>query len=424
MTSVSHLSPLSPTTTASAASTLERLQQQLRDDPVLNVIEQQLPIAFRQATAQQLDDYRRALRVSRHARAQLKMLLKPLQGLADFAEPLLREALDQRFGPGLEPRTDTLFHPWLTAAGGTGGATQLTLLEAALHNFERKEAVVGGFLAAASIDKGIDGPHPKNIAPEQFADLCRHVNLGQKYQDHLRDVLEPASAPGDADNAARLNAQATFILNDQADMELYARAAFLRKDISEQALNAVISMVRPSQAPQFNGLGIAFEALTLLGFEIPRVVLIKPMATWTFTQVPLLLYVPQDPIRPFKEFASLSEVEDDLRTRLLDKSYQRFFAQLIGERNRAAFFSQLNRHLFPLAPSDSNWFTKGLWQHTPNPKADLRLETVPIDTPLFKRLYAQQVELIKDNARFLAVPTEDEDAKSRRERLQAWSKSA
>ncbi|HEY0286697.1 MAG TPA: DUF6543 domain-containing protein, partial [Pseudomonas sp.] len=219
------------------------MQRQFDDDPVLNVIRQQMPTAFSQASVQQLKDYRRALRNSRFSRADLKKLLKPLQGIAEFAEPLLRKALDQRFGPGLDPKVDTLFHPTFSAGGGTGPATQLTLLEAALHNFERKESVTGGFLRAAAIEKGRDGPHPKNIKPEQFADVCRHLNLGQKYQDHLRDVLEPDSVPGDARDAVRFNARATFILNDKADMELYARAAFLRKDISEQALSAVLSLV-------------------------------------------------------------------------------------------------------------------------------------------------------------------------------------
>lgn len=401
-------------------TTLTQLQRRFSDDPVLSVIHQQLPSAFSTASAQQQQDYRRALIASKYARQALKTLLKPLKGLSEFAEPLLRQALNARFGPGLEPRTDTLFHPVLRPSGATGSSTQLTLLEAALHNFEREEAVSGGFLRSASVDKGAGGTHPKNIRPEQFADVCRHLNIGQKYQDHLNDVLEPASLPGDAPTAARRNARAIFISNDLADMELYARAAALREDISEQALAAVLEVVKRRSSPMFNGLPVAFESLSLFGVEIPRVVLIKPQATWTFTQVPLLLYVPQDPIAPFKEFATLSEVENDLRARLMSQSYQAFFARLLGERVRAQFFGRLNRHLFPLAPVDGSWFTKGLWHNAPDHRADLRLQSAPIDTELFQRMYQQQIALIRDNARFLAVPTEDEDAKTRRDRLQAW----
>jgi Leucine-rich repeat (LRR) protein len=405
---------------ASEPPSLTQLQQRFSDEPVLRVIHHQLPKALSAASTQQQQDYRRALLASKSARQALKALLKPLKGLSDFAEPMLRQALNTRFGPGLEPKVDTLFHPTLRPSGATGLATQLTLLEAALHNFERKEAIKGGFLRSASVDKGIDGPHPKNISPDQFADVCRHLNIGKKYQDHLNDVLEPASLPDDAPNAARLNARATFITNDLADMELYARAAVLRKDISEQALAAVLEVVTRRASPMFNGLPVAFESLSLFGVEIPRVVIIRPLATWTFTQVPLVLYVPQDPVTPFKEFATLSELEDDLRSRLMSQTYQAFFARLIGERARAEFFGQLNRHLFPLAPVDGSWFTKGLWHNAPDPRADLRVQSAPINTELFQRMYQQQIELIKDNARFLAVPTEDEDAKSRRERLQAW----
>jgi len=417
---MTHLSSPSHSGPASVPPTLKKLQQQFDEDPVLGVIHDNLPTAFSAASAQQQQDYRRALLVSKSARQALKTLLKPLKGMSEFAEPLLRKALDARFGPGLEPKTDTLFHPTLRPSGATGLATQLTLLEAALHNFERTESIKDGFLRSASVNKGLDGPHPKNISPEQFADVCRHLNVGKKYQDHLNDVLEPASLPGDAPHAGRHNARAIFITNDLADMELYARAAALRKHISEQALAAVLEVVTRRASPLFNGLPVAFESVSLFGVEIPRVVIIKPLATWTFTQVPLVLYVPQDPVTPFKEFATLSELEDDLRSRLMSQAYQAFFARLIGERARAQFFGQLNRHLFPLAPVDGSWFTKGLWHNAPDHRADLRVQSAPIDTELFQRMYQQQIELIKDNARFLAVPTEDEDAKSRRERLQAW----
>ncbi len=405
---------------SSEPSQLQRLQDQFANDPVLDVIRQNLPEAFSTASVGDQEDYRQALRASRYAKAELKRLFEPLKGLSDFARPLLRQALDASFGPGLEPETDTLFHPILRPSGATGPATQLTLLEAALHNFERKEAISGGFLRSASINKGIGERHPKNISPEKFADLCRHLNIGRKYQDHLEEILEPVSQPGYSPTAARLNARSRFIANDLADMELYARAAFLRKHISGSAQAAVLDVVKRQSKPLFDGLPVVFEYITLLGVEIPRVVLIKPQATWTFTQVPLVLYVPHDPVAPFKEFATLAEVEDELRSRLISPSYQVFFARLLGERARAAFFSQLNRLLFPRVPMDGSWFTRGLWHNAPDQRADLRLRTYPIDIELLKRMYGQQIKLIKDNARFLAVPTEDEDAKSRQERLSAW----
>ena len=412
--------PITLTIADPESSTLERLQQQFDTDPVLKVIQKILPNALSLASAQDLEGYREALRASRYARAELRQLLKPLKGLSEFAKPLLRQALDARFGPGFEPDTDTLFHPTLRPSGATGPATQLTLLEAALHNFERAESANGGFLPSASINKGVAGPHPKNIKPEHFADLCRHLNIGRKYQDHLRDVLEPAFPPGDSPVGPRHSAQEIFIANDKADMALYARAACLRKDISASALAAVLDVIKRGANAKFNDLPVALEYIQLFGVDIARVVIIKPRAIWTFTPVPLVLYVAQDPHTPFKEFTTLAELEDDLRSRLMSKSYQAFFARVLGERVRAQFFSQLNRHLFKLAPVDGNWLTRGLWHKEPDHRADLRLETWPIDEELFARMYRQQIDLIQDNARFVAVPTEDEDAKSRQARLQAW----
>jgi hypothetical protein len=120
-------------------------------------------------------------------------------------------------------------------------------------------------------------------------------------------------------------------------------------------------MNRPS--PKLDGHPLLIQGLRLLEHDILRVTVIRPARTWTFTQVPLVLYIPQDPICPMKEYASMAEIESDLRTRLMDMKYQQFFASLIGERNRASFFERLNRHLFPLQPVDGNRFTTGLWEH-------------------------------------------------------------
>ncbi|WP_297832352.1 NEL-type E3 ubiquitin ligase domain-containing protein [Pseudomonas sp.] len=394
------------------------MRARFKQDPILDVIQENLSSAFTQSSLQERQDYCTALLASRWAKEALKKLFKPLKGLAEFAEPLLREALDAKFGPGLDVRKDRLFYVALERA--TRAGTQLTLLESALHNFERKESVAGFLRTSAAILDSNDKVHPKAIKPEAFIDLCRHLNLGRKYQDHLESVLEPDSAPGDAKDAARFNARAIFIANDQADMEVYARAAAMKKTISQEACSAVVALARQQPEPRFNGKLLLLKRLTLFGVEIPRVLLISPRRTWTTTPVPIVMYVPQDPVSPFTEYTSLVALEDDLRARLMDKSYQSFFAQLIGERNRAGFFTRLNKHLFPLAPLDGNMFSHGLWQATADSKANLVLDTDQLLESPFSRMHRQHLFLLKDNARFLAVPTEEEDANSRQERLQFW----
>lgn len=407
-----------PVVTPILTSPLELMQARFRQDPVLDLIQKNLPAAFTQASQQERKDYCAALLASRRAKEALKQLFKPLKGLSEFTEPLLREALDARFGPGLDARTDRLFYvPWERA---TRAGTELTLLESALHNFERKESVAGYLRASAGILNSSNQTHPKGIKPQEFIDLCRHLNLGRKYQDHLSEVLEPDSAPGDAKDAARFNARAIFMANDQADMEVYARAAAMTKAISRQACSAAIALARQQPKPRFNGELLLLQRLTLFGIEIPRVLLISPRRVWTTTQVPTVMYIPQDPVSPFTEYTSLVELENDLRTRLMDKSYQSFFARLIGERQRAEFFTHLNKHLFPLMPLDGSMFTRGLWHHAADPTANLVVGTDRLLENPFSRMHRQHLFLLKDNARFLAVPTEEEDAKSRQERLQFW----
>jgi len=398
----------------------DQLRQRFTHDPVLNIIQNQLPAAFVKASSKARKDYCAALLRCRLAREELKQVFKPLKGIAEFAEPLLRDALQAKFGPGLDVTRDTLFNPTLTADGATGPSTHLTLLESALHNFERKETVAGGFLKSAAILDKRGDVHPAGITPEQFADLCRHLDLGRKYFDHLRETLEPDTAPGDTSNVARFNTRAKFIAADKAEMELCVRAAMIKNSLGETAGQALLALAQQQPAPLFDGKPMLLQRLTIFGVEVQRALLISPTRTWTTTPVPLVLYIPHDPVSPLKEFGSMTELEDDLRQRLTDKSYQAFFAQLIGERLRAQVFTRLNKHLFPLMPDDANLFSKGLWHHRADPKANLVLDCDPIRESLFSRMHRQQLFLLKDNARFLAVPTEVEDAKSRQERLAHW----
>jgi Leucine-rich repeat (LRR) protein len=409
------ITPISP------PLTLERIQQQFKQDPVLELIQKNLPAAFVQASPAVQKDYCDALLRCQRAKANLQKLLKPLQGLTEFATPLLSQALDRRFGPGLEVNRDTLFHVMAFDSGAIRSSTSVTLLEAALHNFERKEAQTDGFARQSALCKGnTSEPHPKHIKPEHFADLCRHLNLGRKYQDHLDSVLQPDAELREAPDAARVNARATFMVNDMVDMEVCARASVMRNTISEAAYQAVLALSMHQAQPMFNGEPLRLSSISLLEQEIPRVVLIAPQRAWTFTQAPHVLYIPQDPVCPMKEFSSLSEVENELRSRLMNARYRKFFARFIGERNRAAFFTRLSNHLFPMMPIDGKSFSTGLRRPTPDHSANLIFDTEVIAENLFRKWYQQQVFLIRDNARFLAVPTEDEDAESRRQRLQYW----
>ncbi|WP_328284806.1 NEL-type E3 ubiquitin ligase domain-containing protein [Pseudomonas huanghezhanensis] len=417
MSSIPTVPPImSPLSTAM----YDQVRQRFMHDPVLKVIHNHLPAAFVEASSQARKDYCASLLRSRLAREELKQVFKPLKGIAEFAEPLLSEALRAKFGPGLDVTNDTLFNPTLTADGATGPFTQLTLLESALHNFERKETVAGGFLKSAAILDKQGDVHPVGITPEQFADVCRHLNLGLKYFDHLRETLEPDTAPGDTSDVARFNTRAKFIAADKAEMELSVRAAMIKKTLGETAGHALLALAQQQPKPLFDGKPILLQRLTIFGVEIQRALLISPTRTWTTTPVPLVLYIPHDPVSPIKEFGSMTELEDDLRQRLTDKSYQAFFAQLIGERLRAQVFNRLNKHLFPLMPDDAKLFSKGLWHHRADPKANLVLDCDPIRESLFSRMHRQQLFLLKDNAQFLAVPTEVEDAKSRQERLAYW----
>jgi Leucine-rich repeat (LRR) protein len=406
--------------------TVDQLQKQFDDDPVLNLIQKQLSSVLADAAASDLEAYRQARIISHHAHADVRAVLKQITPLRDFALPLLQSALDKRFGPGLDAEAATLYRWYPPGFLEDAWSTEYILLESALHNFEREEDFSWPTRSRINPKNSIDNQQALN--PEEFSDLCRHLNLGRKYQDHLEGILQPDSPEGSAAHAARDHLRSKLIWKDRTDMELYAHVALLKKHISRDALNAILALTTRQADPQFNGKAIRIEKISVMGFGIPRALVIQPQETWTVTQRPLVLYIPGDPITAFQEFVSWSALEDALRIRLFSRvgkgSYiSDFFVHLVGERSRAQLLRELLRHLFPHSAVGNVLVThlrNGPWIHERDFKANLRLESDSAQGELFKGMFDQQLQLLYDNARFHAVPTEYEDAKSREKRLQNW----
>ncbi|MGV8917646.1 MAG: NEL-type E3 ubiquitin ligase domain-containing protein [Pseudomonas sp.] len=411
-------------------SPLARLQLQFAQDPALAVIKRNLPTTFIDATTEVQNAYLQALMESHRAKARLKPLFKSLKGIVEFAGPLLTAALDAEFGPGLDIHHDTMTLDnrewnWLGRAP-TVTPTRRTLLEAALHNFTADEAEPLRADSWTRICQGQGGEHPKKVAPHRFAALCRTLDLGARYQTHINATLEPTPVVQSRAELQPENDQARplITLNDAKDLQVEAHAAFIHQSIGSDAYRAILALARQQPEPTYKGQSLYINQLTLFETTVQRVVLIQPLQTfafdYTYADQPCIAYIPHDPIHPLKEYATFTEMVNDLRGRLMDKSYQGFFQRFIGERQRAEFFTRLNQHLLPLTPVDGNRLTLGPWKHLPDHQANLNPGTQQIEGNLFAALYQQQMDLLRDNARFLATPTDDEDEKSRKQRLEHW----
>jgi hypothetical protein len=125
--------------------------------------------------------------------------LAALQSPEDFGADRLQAALKDEFGIDTDVRTTYLqLYVPLTLAGFTvAGAARtwsVSLLEAALHNFEADETYErhSGF-STRPTPTGQFSPLPAldaKISIAQFTQLCRRLDIGGQYQRYLDNHLD------------------------------------------------------------------------------------------------------------------------------------------------------------------------------------------------------------------------------------------
>ena len=411
---------------------------------------------------------------SRHATLQLAQRLKGLKGITEFAEPRLQQALSSHHvtGRALDVNKDCLYYLQRDQP-----VQAQSLLQAALLNFEGNEDFTqlvrgrtsalapSGALPAMPAKKGSDIPYsmladalvkgsgfgvakieeelnnlnaPEGFSyretlpmtPQTFSNICRALDLGQQYQDHLSEIFDSRQY------GSSLRAQMI-----QAQKELLAvrlHTALIQKNISEDAYRCVSDVLQGLHQPRLAGKPVVFSQLSLFGFTLADVLLIGPYRSWLpetqmvdtpvgvklpvfkMAQVePLVVYTPGAATDQLMEYASLEAFEHALALKLRTPACQQLFLNFVPQGDAPAFLRRLNHQLFSKAPDPEG-------KEPPIYREDvsLRMGQIYIDSPcanLFFTLNRLHIERIKANARVLAVPTADADSKLLRERLEHYA---
>ena len=411
---------------------------------------------------------------SRLAYVELAKTLKNLQGITQFAEPRLKEALHSHSASSqdMDINRNQLFY-----LRRNQPVQHQSLLQAALMNFEGNEAfalVVKGQVSAlapagalplgmtnaaqppdiyATVADGLlhgTGPvvsmfeetldnlkpvpgfsyrEKLDMTPQVFSQICRALDLGQQYQEHLGAVFD---APGRAPLVRRQMIRAQKEL-----LAVRLHTALMRKQVSAPAYDMLRGVLEDDPQPRLNGKPVVFSQLQLYGMTVAEVLLIGPyrstlpVTEWQDSgfgfQVPvmkkpdmepLVVYIPGDPVAPLKQYPSLEAFQYQLGLNLRTPQYQRLFANLMPQGEARAFLSRLNHQLYKSTPDP-----KGIEPAVYVDEVDLKLGQVYLDTPpgqLFDRMYSLHLQRLKANARKLAVPTADADSKLLQERLDYW----
>ena len=380
-------------------------------DSIDTFIAQQLPAWLVAGDkAERLVSLHAALSRQEEAAGRLGALINAIPGPHEFAEPLIQAALLQRGVKGVDLRRGTLH---LSQRGQAPTAapnlprreierrTSRRLLATALHNFHvsetRPSILLKGELRHA------DGSLI-TLGFNAFAGLCRSVDVGRQYQALLESRLRPLDPPGRLQGEATRAVEQLFEASQQAHFEVAMRIAALKGILDEPTFLRLLPLFAgKSQVPALPG-HVSARQLYLLGRCIRGVVTLEIRGDGEGTLQKVIAWVPGDPQQPVSHHASWQALYSALGERLRNVDYRTFFYRFLSERDRAGFAGTLLELL-----------------GNPAPALQLDGRNLPIATTLREHLRTQQIEKLFDDARVLAVPTGDEDADDRRQRLEAYT---
>lgn len=368
------------------------------------LITKNVPAWLRRASLAQLSQLQEACALSLYWRERCQQVLGRLQGIDAFCRPLLRDALHAQW-PGVDQAT-TLWRkgerePVITSQPIGYPVTTLVyrsqpLLETALANFTAEQAEPGGMPPGNGLQAapGADVPLPDAAG---FAGLCRALDLGGQYQQHLREVLDLSAAEAPAPRTVLARHLRYSLLVE-------AHRAWIEGSLDEPA-HRLLSDVCNLHLPLAGGdPTLRVGRLRLLGYTLERIVVVDaydfPGYSDGASDHGVLVYIPGDPQGALRGYPSLWHFANDLGMRLRTPQYQRFFARFIRRRDSQGFFMAVIEGYAGVGDL-----------------ANIRLDerVMACGTPVFDALAQAQIEQIKDDARLIATPVADIDLQVQQE---------
>ncbi|UII69904.1 hypothetical protein LVW35_19855 [Pseudomonas sp. HN11] len=379
------------------------------------VLRRTLPAWLVEATPASLAGLEHAHRDSKLPRHQVKRLFKRLQPLHHYCVERLHSFLLSKGVEGVDVERDQLELPTrkltlaMPPAAGRLIETitweKLSLVQAAMQNFDASRARSNGRWPSARILSAATRQVLPALSAEQFIDYCRELDLGESYQRHIRDVFN-LRAPHEqlADGDMGYNPAAFHLgQSKNLDMQIDLHIACAKEDVSAgvgERLLKLIKADRPANEQASRPLlekPLIWQGLNLDGACLWGVLVICDANPGELDDGSLLVYMPNEPVRPWFEYETLADFERYLTLKLQVKSYRTAFERYLDEHDRVGFFQRFdqNRTLGQLAP-------------------------VPVVTNFSAFYFNSIAGKIQRDALALAVPTAEVDAEADSARWAAY----
>ncbi|WP_338512785.1 NEL-type E3 ubiquitin ligase domain-containing protein [Pseudomonas trivialis] len=242
------------------------------------------------------------------------------------------------------------------------------------------------------------------LGAETFAAYCREADVGEAYQQHLRDVFELS----DSDDGQSVSSAYNPAVGDigrckSMDMQIDLHIAFAKANISEHAYAALLKVLKADlpaaelKGLSFQGKPLIWQALSIHDACVWGVLIFSHGAAEGFPAGPLLVYMPNEPTRPWFEYPTIEDFKTYLTLKLQVPAYCSFFARYLDESERLEFLQHFdkNKTLERVAP----------------------MSVLASPSGFFFSALTRRIQL---DAQVLAVPTAEVDEEARRKRLQAY----
>ena len=359
-----------------------------------------------------------------HWRAQsaVDQQLQHLQDANAFAEPLLKAALKTACGRDVDVRKTFLrlyvptTTPWFSIKTGGARAWTVSLLDAALHNFEDAETKDDAYErestfitqpTASGQFESLPAINSK-LSISAFIKLCRTLDIGAQYQTYLQEHL------GFNDPGAAAALQQKVTTSQQAALKAALQWARMSGDLSENCFRLINGLLDGVQGMRLNGQTLLCHDLSMMAAPLTGVLVFAPDAYTPRHISRIVAYVPDDPEHPIKEYASSAAMEAELTRQLRTKDYQRFFSRFIDQERSGFFFADLQQRLAHIKwhkPEPGS--SQPAWREEPIAKPDLQLVSTPLSAELWQHLYQARLNKILNDAKVIAIPTATVDSRAR-----------
>lgn len=415
-----------------------------------------IPDWYKKASASARDCMREVHARSRRSLNQLDRVFSELKQPAEYAEPLLVAAIEKKFGQRLD--VNAVFYarkmeqkecnPGASDVSATQISTLaseyyfyrgISLLEAALSNFTPEEAIEPVCEDCHLITRynfyrsSAARLHPAGnvrtsklaIKAHEFAQLCRELDLGQSYYEHVRTAINQQIQTNKTEvGIGKL--YSSLITSHRNQLELAAEIALMKGDIQSDDHRLIKDILIDQLGAKRAGEAVKISPLRLCTFVLENILIIGPVV-WraNLRNAELLpracmVYIPGDPLHSLKAYDNIAAFTDHLTTRLCCVEYRKFFSQFVPLANQDGFFTQLKGLLDPdSAYTDEQDFApaqKGRIHHQGTYAASWR--DVWMDCAL------QRVRLIMNNASTRVVSTEDVTDRAYKAWLWSWGSMA